>query len=107
MRNQSQMQFQFNKGTLEEICETSNLINAFKLVKKNKGAPGVDGITIEEFETNLLENIQGMGEVNMKSRIRTRTYGSVRGRGLPPLLLDLSGNSTPGLWLSPNAYYFA
>ena len=22
-----------------------------------------------------------MGEVNMKSRIRTRTYGSVRGRG--------------------------
>ena len=29
-----------------------------------------------------------MGEVNMKSRIRTRTYGSVRGRGQPPLLLD-------------------
>ena len=55
MRNQNQMQFQFNKGTLEEICETSNLINAFKLVKRNKGAPGIDEITIEEFETNLLE----------------------------------------------------
>lgn len=56
------MQFQFNKGTLEEICETSNLINAFKLVKRNKGAPGVDGITIEEFEANLLENIQQLKE---------------------------------------------
>ena len=56
------MQFQFNKGTLEEICETSNLINAFKLVKRNKGAPGVDGITIEEFEANLLENIQQLRE---------------------------------------------
>ena len=62
MRNQNQMQFQFNKGTLEEICETSNLLNAFKLVKRNKGAPGIDGITIEEFETNLLENIQQIRE---------------------------------------------
>jgi RNA-directed DNA polymerase len=56
------MQFQFNKGTLEEICETSNLIKAFKLVKRNKGAPGVDDITIEEFETKLLENIQQLRE---------------------------------------------
>lgn len=52
------MEFQFKQGTLEEICETSNLLRAFELVKKNKGAPGIDGITIEEFETNLLENIQ-------------------------------------------------
>jgi len=58
MRNQNQMQFLLYKGTLEEICETSNLVRAFKLVKRNKGAPGIDGITIEEFETNLLENIQ-------------------------------------------------
>jgi RNA-directed DNA polymerase len=62
MRNENQMQFQFNKGTLEEICETSNLVNAFKLVKRNKGGPGIDGITIEEFETNLLENIQQLKE---------------------------------------------
>jgi RNA-directed DNA polymerase len=62
MRNQNQMQFQFNKGTLEEICEFSNLINAFKLVKRNKGAPGIDGITIEEFEANLFENIQQLRE---------------------------------------------
>jgi group II intron reverse transcriptase/maturase len=58
MSNHTQKEFQFNQGTLEEICEISNLLRAFELVKKNKGAPGIDGITIEEFETNLLENIQ-------------------------------------------------
>jgi RNA-directed DNA polymerase len=62
MRNQNQMEFQFNRGTLEEICEISNLTKAFKLVKKNKGAPGIDGITIAEYETNLLENIQQLRE---------------------------------------------
>lgn len=62
MRNQNQMEFQFNKGTLEEVCEISNLVKAFKLVKRNKGAPGIDGITIEEYETNLLENIQQLRE---------------------------------------------
>jgi RNA-directed DNA polymerase len=62
MGNQNQTQFQFNKGTLEEICETSNLMKAFKLVKKNKGAPGVDGTTIEDYEANLLENIQQLRE---------------------------------------------
>jgi len=57
MRNQNQMQIQFNKGLLEEICEMSNLDKAFKLVKKNKGVPGIDGITIKDFETNLFEEL--------------------------------------------------
>jgi RNA-directed DNA polymerase len=62
MRNQNQMEFQFNVGTLEEICKISNLLEAFTLVKRNKGAPGVDGITIEKFESNLIENIQQLRE---------------------------------------------
>ena len=36
-----------------------------------------------------------MGEVNMKSRIRTRTYGSVRGRS-PNGLLLLDRSLKPG-----------
>ena len=30
---------------------------AFQEVKKNKGAAGVDGVTIEEFETDLKNNL--------------------------------------------------
>jgi RNA-directed DNA polymerase len=53
-----QPEFKFDKGDLlEEICTESNLMIAFKLVKKNKGAPGIDGKTIEDFEQNLIEEI--------------------------------------------------
>ena len=45
-------------GMLEEICEYFNLVEAFKIVKKNKGAPGIDGVTIEEYEVNLSRNIE-------------------------------------------------
>ena len=30
---------------------------AFQEVKKNKGAPGMDGVTIEEFEADLKNNL--------------------------------------------------
>ena len=56
------MEFQFNKGTLEEICGIPTLLQAFKLVKKNKGAPGIDGITIEEYEADLITNIKQLRE---------------------------------------------
>ena len=49
-----QLEFKFQEGELlEEICAEGTLRKAFKLVKKNKGAPGIDGVTIEDFEQNL------------------------------------------------------
>ena len=49
-----QQEFKFQDGDLlEEICEIHNLQKAFKRVKSNKGAPGIDGITVDEFEQNL------------------------------------------------------
>ena len=33
---------------MEEVCEKQNLIQALKKVKENKGAPGVDGMTVDE-----------------------------------------------------------
>ena len=38
---------------LEEILEKGNLNRAFKRVKANKGAPGIDGITVEEIGAYL------------------------------------------------------
>ncbi|MEI6750669.1 MAG: group II intron reverse transcriptase/maturase, partial [Bacteroidota bacterium] len=47
-----------DKATYDQLCTSSQLRAAFIAVKKNKGAPGVDGITIEKFEENLDENIE-------------------------------------------------
>ena len=39
---------------LEKILEKGNLNRAFKRVKANKGAPGVDGMTIDETLRGLI-----------------------------------------------------
>ena len=41
----------------ESLCSESLLKKAFLAVRKNKGAPGVDRITIEQFQSNLNEEI--------------------------------------------------
>lgn len=45
---------------LEKILYKDNLNRAFKRVKANKGAPGIDGITVEEIGAYLKENQQTM-----------------------------------------------
>lgn len=58
-----QMEFKFQrKGILEEICEIHNLRAAFKLVRRNKGAPGIDGITISKYEENLDQELEQLRE---------------------------------------------
>lgn len=41
----------------ERLCEPAMLYHGFVQVRRNKGAPGVDKITISEFETNLNEEL--------------------------------------------------
>ncbi len=54
-----QLEFKFHNGDiLEEICEICNLRKAFKLVKRNKGAPGIDRKTIHAFEENLDQELE-------------------------------------------------
>lgn len=57
MGKYDQLNLKFHEGLFEEICSYPILLKAFKDVKKNKGAPGVDNITIEEFERNLRGNL--------------------------------------------------
>lgn len=64
-----QTHFQFEDDIFEEICALGTLRLAFKYVKKNDGAPGIDGITIEKFEENLEEEI-----VRIRREVLNWTY---------------------------------
>jgi RNA-directed DNA polymerase len=44
------------EGLMEEVCERSNLIRAWKRVRENQGSPGVDGHTIDETLAYLREH---------------------------------------------------
>ncbi len=46
--------------TMEYVVKGDNVLSAWKQVRANKGAPGIDGITIEEFLTYAHENWKGI-----------------------------------------------
>ena len=54
---------------LEEILEKGNLNRAFKRVKANKGAPGIDGITVEEIGAYLREKPERTYRENQKGKV--------------------------------------
>ena len=45
------------RSLFEKLYDQSNLEAGFKAVKKNRGAPGIDGVTIKEFESRLEEEL--------------------------------------------------
>lgn len=49
--------FNYKLSLFEKICSIDELQNAFKRVKKNGGAPGTDGVTIEAFEQQLSKEL--------------------------------------------------
>lgn len=53
-------------GLLERILTNDNLNEAYKQVKRNKGAGGVDGIQVDELLTYLREN---QGQLLQKLRV--------------------------------------
>ena len=52
---------------LEEILSRENMMLAYRKVKANKGASGIDGITISEIDDYLKENW-----VDIRDKIRKR-----------------------------------
>jgi len=54
---------------IDKIYRKENLELAFKHVKRNNGAPGIDGETVSEFATNLELNIEFLHE-----RLKTNSY---------------------------------
>ncbi len=55
MREQSL--FVDERSLFEKLCDQDNLAMGFEQVRKNDGAPGIDGVTIDEFKTRLDEEL--------------------------------------------------
>lgn len=58
-----------SRSLFEQITNPEELTRAYKAVKANKGAPGVDGITVEAFGENLKEEI-----TRLREEVTTWTY---------------------------------
>jgi len=54
---------------IDKVYAIDNLRKAFKAVKSNKGAPGIDGETIEIFEANMEANM-----IKLNHELKTETY---------------------------------
>ena len=56
-------------GLFETLCTSQVLQQGFKAVKKNKGSAGIDGVTINDFEQNLEEELR-----RLKNELEGWTY---------------------------------
>jgi len=87
--------FQTN-GLLERILQSENLNNAYKKVKSNKGAGGVDGMSVDELLTFLKDNqkqlVQKLKDGKYKPNpvrrveIPKETKGETRKLGVPTVV---------------------
>ena len=80
---------------MEEVCDERNLKKALQRVKANRGAPGVDGMTVEEVEEYF-----GQHQAQLREQLLSGTYqpqpvrrveipkpeGGVRKLGIPTAL---------------------
>ena len=77
---------------MEEVCERENLVRAWQRVRENKGAPGVDGMTIGDAKSFLCEHwpdirsqlLAGTYEPQPVKRVEIpKPDGGVRKLGVP------------------------
>ena len=68
MRKQSL--FDLSLSLFDQICSDDHLREAFRDVKRNHGAPGVDGVSVEMFESNLDKEL-GL----LQQEVKNWTYG--------------------------------
>jgi RNA-directed DNA polymerase len=61
--------FNYQQNLFERICSLEELESAFTAVKRNGGAPGVDGVTIEQFESRFTQELS-----QLKKDLESWTY---------------------------------
>ena len=81
--------------TMEEIVERENLKEALRRVKANKGAPGVDGMTVDQLDDHLKQHWPAIREQLLSGTYRPKPVkrveipkpdGGVRKLGIPTVL---------------------
>jgi len=77
-------------GLMEEVLRRENLIRALRRVRSNKGAPGIDGMTVEELTLHLKEHWTRIREELLEGRYEPQPVRRVEipkpnGRGVRPL----------------------
>ena len=94
----------------EDLCTTTWLEAGFRRVKKNKGSPGVDGVTIADFESRLDEELRQLkaeleGWTYKPSPVRRVEIPKPGGRGIRllgvPTVRDRVVHATLKLLLEP------
>jgi RNA-directed DNA polymerase len=63
--------------TMEEIVERGNLKEAFRRVKANKGAPGVDGMTVNQLDDHLKQHWPAIREQLLSGTYRPKHLNDV------------------------------
>ena len=68
-------------GLYVHVCKKETLLEAYKLAKKNNGAPGVDGVNFEAIEAKGV----GVFIEQLREGLMARTYRPLRVRkvGIP------------------------
>ena len=84
-----------NDHLMEKVVERGNVEAALKRVKRNKGSPGVDGMTVDELQPWLVENWEAVRAKVLDGTYRPtpvreqeipKSDGGVRKLGIPTVL---------------------
>ena len=82
-------------GLMELVCERQNLQAALKRVRKNKGSPGIDGMTVDELPEHLRAHWSELREQLLtaayrpsmvKEQLIPKGNGEMRKLGIPTVL---------------------
>ena len=82
-------------GLMEKVCERRNLQAALKRVRKNKGSPGIDGMTVDDLLIHLRDHWPRLREqllagtyqpALVKEQLIPKSSGGMRKLGIPTVV---------------------